>query len=163
MENQTNNKKLKKYMCLESNGQRYALPLSDVKEVIGLTAITLVPNAPVYLKGLINLRGRIITTLDFATILNSKEHTKSKRPSVIICTTDELKKLEQHVGLVVDDVLEVVSIADETINYDIQNLQFSAKAGIIGAIDLKEKGLTLLVKLENTMAANGFNLVSTSA
>lgn len=150
-------KKLKKYMCLTSSEQRYALPLSSVKEVVGLSSITPVPNSPVFLRGLINLRGKIITTLDFATVLDAKSATKSKRPSVIICATTEQSDCETHVGLIVDDILEVISIDEEKINFDVESLQTSGKAGVVGAIDLKQEGLTLVVKLEKTIAATGLN------
>ena len=74
-----------KFMVFSLKDNLYCLPLSMVKEVISLPAITTVPDVPNFIRGLINLRGQIISVIDLRKKLNmpSKE-LDPKKSSIII-------------------------------------------------------------------------------
>ena len=137
--------KPKKYMVFHLAGLRYAAPLSSVKEVVALSTLTPVPGMPVYFRGLINLRGKIISTIDLKLRLNLKEEKSEqsqKRPTVIVTQTGE-----EPLGLIVDDVSEVLAFTDAQIDRQIEKLEDSVKQGVIGAARMENKDLTLILDL----------------
>lgn len=137
--------KPKKYMVFHLAGLRYAAPLASVKEVVALSTLTPVPGMPVYFRGLINLRGKIISTIDLKLRLNLKEDKSellNKRPTVIVTQTGE-----EPLGLIVDDVSEVLSFTDSQIDRQIEQLEDSVKQGVVGAARMENKDLTLILDL----------------
>ncbi|MHB8780819.1 MAG: chemotaxis protein CheW [Candidatus Geothermincolia bacterium] len=79
----------------------YALEVARVKEIIPVTGITRMPNAPGYLKGIINLRGQIIAVLDLAERLGIAADAEADR-RIIVLDLEEVRA-----GVLVDNVLEV--------------------------------------------------------
>ena len=97
--------------------------------------ITKVPNAPAYIKGLINLRGNIISLLDINLLLEAENH-ESEQENIII-----LKLEEELVGITVDNVDEVIDIkADMVEKVD----EEGKKDYIKGVINFKDRIVTLI-------------------
>lgn len=82
----------------------YALELLYVKEIISMQQITLVPTLPAYIKGIINLRGKVVPVIDVRRKLNQPDLDYNDKTCIIITQIDEMQ-----VGLIVDSVAEVVS------------------------------------------------------
>lgn len=104
-----------KYLTFKLNREGYAIDVMQVMEIIRLQKITPVPHMPPYLKGVINLRGKVIPIIDLRerfglTDLNTTEHTCI---IVVHITTEEKQTL--LAGLIVDEVEEVLSIPAEEI------------------------------------------------
>lgn len=85
--------------------EEYGVDILNVQEINKMTQITKVPNAPEFVEGVINLRGRVIPVIDLRTRLNlaKKEHDKDTR--IIIVEVDNAT-----VGFIVDAVSEVLRI-----------------------------------------------------
>jgi purine-binding chemotaxis protein CheW len=111
----------KKFMFLRVGPNTFALPLTTVREVLGLGQISTLPNMPAYFAGLINLRGKIISAVYLQKSLNflgnMGDIDKSRRPCVIITEVSG-----RMFGAIVDDVVEVLAIADENIDHAVDNL-----------------------------------------
>lgn len=60
----------RKFLFLKLNKQTFAVPLSSVREVLGLGSISPIPNMPAYYAGLINLRGKIVSAVDLIKSLS---------------------------------------------------------------------------------------------
>jgi purine-binding chemotaxis protein CheW len=88
----------------------YGIEIRYVKEIIGLMPVTKLPEAPGHIKGIINLRGKIIPVIDVRLKFKEDAVAYSDRTCIIVIETDELTA-----GLIVDNVAEVVSIDDESI------------------------------------------------
>lgn len=89
----------------------FAIPISNVKEIINATKITSIPKAECHIQGIINLRGKIVTVLNLASklgLISSNERT-SERKVVIVENKDSI------VGFEVDTVSEVLKIPTEKI------------------------------------------------
>lgn len=139
------NLKPKKYMVFHLAGLRYAAPLASIREVLALSTLTPVPGMPVYFKGLINLRGKIISTLDLKLRLGIKDEknaVKARRPTVIVTQVGD-----EPIGLIVDDVYEVVAFFENQIERKIENLEESIRQGVVGAARMDHKELTLILDL----------------
>jgi len=99
-----------KYLTFLVGKETYAVEIRYVTEIIGLQPITEVPELPVYLKGIINLRGKIIPVMDVRLRFKKKPIDYNDRTCVIVIDVENIS-----VGLIVDNVSEVLSISDENI------------------------------------------------
>jgi len=88
----------------------YAMSVSLVREVIGARAVTRVPGTPPVMRGLVNVRGMVVTVLDLATALGSRHETgtRTQMPGSIVL----LEHGGRMVGLAVDSVRDVRPLDD---------------------------------------------------
>jgi purine-binding chemotaxis protein CheW len=111
-----------KYLTFALGVEQYAIEIRHVVDIIGIQDITEVPNQPDYIMGVINLRGKIIPTMDVRKRFNKERLEYNKRTCIIVVELNAIS-----VGLIVDMVLEVIAIADEqiaeppTFNSDFKN------------------------------------------
>jgi len=98
-----------KYLTVVVAGEIYGIAVQKVREIILLQKITPVPHLPVYLKGVINLRGRVIPILDLRVRFGLKAEFTGRTCTVVV----QVKTPDDQVvsiGLIVDSVEEVVSL-----------------------------------------------------
>jgi purine-binding chemotaxis protein CheW len=88
----------------------YGLEIRYVTEIIGIQKITDVPDMPDFVKGVINLRGKVIPVMDVRVRFGLPEREYDERTCIIVVNVEE-----KSVGLVVDKVNEVASIPDDQI------------------------------------------------
>lgn len=115
--------------------EQFAVETSKVQSISDMTNITMVPKAPSHIKGLINLRGIIITILDINLILEMNPSYAEEQNIIILNLEDE------SVGITVDSVDEVLDIEDSSIE---RTLGEKEKIFIKGVINLKDRIITLL-------------------
>lgn len=98
-----------KFLTFALGSEEYGIPIQKVKEIIGIMDITSIPRTPKFIKGVINLRGKIIPIMDLRLKfgLQEKEYTQRTCIIVVEISTGETKK---QMGIVVDTVSEVVNI-----------------------------------------------------
>ncbi len=98
------------YMLFMINNQKYALSSKYITEIIEILPITKVPFLPYYIKGIINLRSTIIPVMDARMRFDMNPIEYSERTCVVIIENDTNK-----IGLIVDEVNEVLTIPSEKI------------------------------------------------
>jgi purine-binding chemotaxis protein CheW len=99
-----------KFLTFILGGESYGIEIKYVTEIIGIQAITEVPELPDYIKGIINLRGKIIPVMDVRLRFRKPYREYNDRTCVIV-----VDMLEISIGLIVDSVSEVLSIPEEEI------------------------------------------------
>jgi len=99
-----------KYLTFLIGSDSYGIELRYVTEIIGIQPVTVVPELPDYIRGVINLRGRIIPIMDVRLRFRKPFREYDDRTCVIIVEMSGIT-----MGLVVDSVAEVLSIPDENI------------------------------------------------
>jgi len=99
-----------KYLTFSIGNDKYGMDIKFIEDIIGVQKITSVPNQPDHLKGVINLRGIIIPVIDIRVRLNKELRAYDDRTCIIVVNMEDAS-----VGIVVDTVLEVVSIEDKNI------------------------------------------------
>jgi purine-binding chemotaxis protein CheW len=99
-----------KYLTFHLNDESYALPVLKVREIIRFTDIRSMPGMPAYIRGVINLRGKIVPVLDLRLRFGFKDvnHTDQTCIVVVQVRTEQLRTTAM--GLVVDGVEEVAQI-----------------------------------------------------
>jgi purine-binding chemotaxis protein CheW len=98
-----------KYLTFSLAGEEYGIGILKVKEIIGMMPVTTVPRTPAFVKGVINLRGRVIPVMDLRLKFGIKEMAYTERTCIIVV---EIKSQGGAVliGIVVDTVSEVLNI-----------------------------------------------------
>ena len=99
-----------KYLTFLLDKEVYAIEIRFVTEIIGIQPITQVPGLPDYIKGIINLRGKIIPVMDVRLRFKKKPVDYNDRTCIIVIDIENIS-----IGLIVDNVSEVLSISDENI------------------------------------------------
>lgn len=98
-----------KYLAFALGNERYGVEILKVQEIIGVIKITEVPQAPGHIKGVINLRGKIIPVVDLRLKIGMEEREYDEKTCFIVVNT-VLQGRPLAVGVVVDTVLEVLSL-----------------------------------------------------
>ncbi len=103
-----------KYLMLMLAGQEYGILLVKIKEIIGLPDVTPVPGTPDFIKGVTNLRGRVIPVADLRLRLGLEAADYSERTCVIISDIGTGTE-KQMIGMIADSVTEVLGIRGKDI------------------------------------------------
>ena len=99
-----------KYLTFHLAGEDYGLDIVFVTEIIGIQKITEVPDMPNFVKGVINLRGKVIPVMDVRLLFNLDERDYDERTCIIVVDINN-----SAVGLVVDQVNEVADIPESDV------------------------------------------------
>jgi purine-binding chemotaxis protein CheW len=94
-----------KYLTFHLGTEDYGIEIRFVTEIIGIQKITVIPEMPAYIKGVINLRGKIIPVMDVRMRFHLQARAYDERTCVVVVNIHD-----SAVGLVVDTVSEVVDI-----------------------------------------------------
>lgn len=99
-----------RYLAFLIGNEAFGIEIKYVTEIIGIQSITEMPEMPSYVKGIINLRGRIIPLIDVRLRFTKEPREYDDRTCVIVVGVNGFSY-----GLIVDSVFEVLSIPDEEI------------------------------------------------
>jgi len=99
-----------RYLTFNVGEDVFGIEIRCVTEIVGLQPITKLPEAPEHIKGVINLRGRIIPVVDVRLKFKKEPLEYNDRTCVIVVEPNTLVA-----GLIVDEVADVISISDEDI------------------------------------------------
>lgn len=121
-----------KYLTFVVGNENYGIPIYYVTEIIGIQAITAVPELPHYVRGIINLRGKIISVMDVRLRFKKEEREYNDRTCIIVINIEDLS-----IGLIVDSVSEVINIPERDMEepphinreYNNRYVQYIGKVG----------------------------------
>ena len=99
-----------KYLTFWLAEEQYGLEILRVRELIGMMAVTAVPRTPEFVRGVINLRGKIIPVVDLRTVLGMKSIDETRDTCIIVVDIEG-----GNTGVVVDRVAEVRLITEDCI------------------------------------------------
>ena len=98
-----------KFLTFTLGNEEYGIPIQRVKEIIGMMEITHIPKTPGYIRGVINLRGKIIPIMDLRLKFGLDEKSYTERTCIIVVEI-MLEGVKKLIGIAVDAVSEVVNI-----------------------------------------------------
>lgn len=96
-----------RYLTFSLGNEDYGIEIKYVTEIIGIQSITEIPELPEYVRGVINLRGKIIPVMDMRLRFKKQAKEYNDRTCVIVIEIEDLS-----IGLIVDCVSEVIAIAE---------------------------------------------------
>jgi len=106
--------RLGKYLTFNIDGEIYGIYVMSIKEIVGLVEMTRVPRTPDFVKGVINLRGRVIPVIDLKKRFNAGAVEETSRTPIIVVEVGSTDK-KTEMGLLVDHVSDVMIVNDENL------------------------------------------------
>ena len=103
-----------KYLTFSLSGEEYGISILKIKEIIGMMPITTVPQTPEFVKGVINLRGKVIPVIDLRLRFMMEGIDYTERTCIIVVEIEGASGTVM-IGIVVDSVSEVLNIKSEDI------------------------------------------------
>jgi len=104
-----------KYLTFNLGNETYGLEILTVQEIIGILPVTHVPNTPTYVRGVINLRGKVIPVVDLRLKFGLEATTDTERTCIIVLQTKREDGRPTTTGIIVDSVSEVLAIRQDQI------------------------------------------------
>jgi purine-binding chemotaxis protein CheW len=98
-----------RYLTFRLGEEVFALPILDITEIIEYSSLTAVPMMPPFIRGVLNLRGLVVPVVDLAARFGRPSTRLGRRSSIIIVETD-VTGSDQHYGIIVDAVNEVIHL-----------------------------------------------------
>jgi len=133
-----------KYLTFRLHNESYGIAVLQVREIMQLPPITIMPRMPEHIRGVINLRGKIIPVIDLRLRFDMRGQPDGDQTCVIVVQVGLSTQKPRQIGLVVDAVEEVTNISAQDIE---QTPDFGASletAYILGMAKVKGVVKTLL-------------------
>jgi purine-binding chemotaxis protein CheW len=145
-----------RFLSFSLGAEEYAIPLLVVKEVIAVPDITSVPFTPPHFLGIMNLRGQVISVIDFRAKLGIKPQPKSET-AVIICDLAPL-----CLGVVVDSINSVVAPTSGEVSAK-PSIQSTRNTDYITGVYRRDKQLVLLVDIAKALSVEDLQAMAAGA
>lgn len=141
-----------KYLTFSLAAEEYGIGILKVKEIIGMMAVTIVPQTPPYVKGVINLRGKVIPVVDLRLKFDLEKMEYTDRTCIIVMeiTANTGNVL---IGIVVDAVSEVLNIKETDIEDTPTFGAASLKTDYILGMAKAENGVKILLDIDKVIVA----------
>ena len=146
-----------KYLTFGLAEEEYGLEILKVREIIGLMDITAVPRTPDYVKGVINLRGKVIPVIDLRLKFSMSEAERTEETCIIVADVGGLE-----MGIIVDRVSEVLDIAGDEID-ETPSFGTNVDTEFILGMGKAEGKVTILLDISRVLTTTELSAVATSA
>jgi len=103
-----------KYLTFQLGSEVYGLEILKVQEIIGMMHVTTVPRTPEFVRGVINLRGKVIPVIDLRLKFSMESHDDTERTCIIVVQVSAGASTIT-MGIIVDEVSEVLDIKADQI------------------------------------------------
>lgn len=143
-----------RYLNFMLEKESYCMEILKVKELMGMTEITPLPQTPSFIRGVINLRGQIVPIIDLRLKFGMEFLPYHKRTAIIVVEID----IESNVlllGMVVDSIQEVIAIAEEKINA-VPYINTRVKAEYVKGIADTPEGMKIVLDVHKVLSDEEF-------
>ena len=139
-----------KYLTFTLADEEYGIGILKIKEIIGMMPVTSVPKTPEFVKGVINLRGKVIPVLDLRLRFGIEEIDYTERTCIIVVEVEgQIGRVE--IGIVVDSVSEVLNIKGSEIE-DTPAFGTKLDTDFILGMAKMEGGIKILLDIDSVLA-----------
>ena len=146
-----------KYLAFILNNETYGIEILRVREIIGLMDVTTVPQTPEYMKGVINLRGKVIPVIDLRLKFSMLEEEHTQETCVIVVEVNNTS-----IGIIVDSVSEVMEIKSGEIEESLSFGQGIETDYIMGMGKVQKK-IIILLDIEAVLSSEELEVVKQHA
>ena len=146
-----------KYLTFTLADEEYGIGILKVKEIIGMMPITSVPRTPDFVKGVINLRGKVIPVIDLRLKFGMASIDYTDRTCIIVVEIDA-DDMTIQIGIVVDAVSEVLNIKEEEIE-NAPSFGTTLNTDYILGMAKIDKGVKILLDIDRVLSAKEIQLL----
>ena len=141
-------------------GEEYGIGIFKIKEIIGMMPITSVPGTPEFVKGVINLRGKVIPVIDLRLRFGMEELEYTERTCIIVVDIDGQTGIIL-IGIVVDAVSEVLNIKNEDME-DTPAFGSKLNTQYIPGMAKMEGGVKILLDIDQVLNSEELSSLGTT-
>lgn len=150
-----------KFLTFSMADEEYGIGILKIKEIIGMMPVTTVPQTPEFVKGVINLRGKVIPVIDLRLRFGMEAIDYTERTCIIVVEIESTAGTVQ-IGVVVDAVSEVLNVNAEDVE---ETPTFGAKLNtdyILGMAKM-EGGVKILLDIDKVLSSDELALLKKAA
>ncbi len=151
-----------KYLTFSLAEEEYGIGILKIKEIIGMMAITTVPQTPKFVKGVINLRGKVIPVIDLRLRFGMEPMDYTERTCIIVVEIDGTAERTVQIGIVVDAVSEVLNITGKDIE-DTPTFGTKLDTTYILGMAKMEGGVKILLDIDRVLNGNEMSALEKAA
>lgn len=134
-----------KFLIFTIGNEDYGISIRNVTEIIGIQSVTELPDTPPFVKGVINLRGKVIPVIDVRLRFEIEERDYDDRTCIIVVNIEDVT-----VGLIVDSVAEVQDIPKENIEPP-PRIKTSSHGDFIQGLGKIDKDVKILLNIHRLL------------
>jgi purine-binding chemotaxis protein CheW len=149
-----------KYLTFTLAGEEYGIGILKIKEIIGMLPITSVPQTPPFVKGVINLRGKVIPVVDLRLRFTMEAIDYNDRTCIIVVELGG--GTDMVIGIVVDSVSEVLNIKNEDIE-DTPTFGTTLNTDYILGMAKMEGKVKILLDIDTVLSRDDMDMLRTAA
>ena len=150
-----------KYLTFTLNEEEYGIGILKIKEIIGMMPITSVPQTPEFVKGVINLRGKVIPVIDLRLRFGMEAIDYTERTCIIVVEIEGPTDMVM-IGIVVDAVSEVLNIKGEEIE-DTPTFGTKLNTDYILGMAKMEGGVKILLDIDRVLSHQEIEIIEKAA
>ena len=150
-----------KYLTFTLAAEEYGIGILKIKEIIGMMPITSVPQTPDFVKGVINLRGKVIPVVDLRLRFSMDSMDYNERTCIIVVEIGG-RGTDIVIGIVVDSVSEVLNIKNEDIE-DTPTFGTRLNTDYILGMAKMGNGVKILLDIHRVLSAQEITLLEQAA
>lgn len=149
------------YLTFALGEEKFAIPVDHVQEVVEFGQVTKVPNAPGYMLGIINLRGRVLPLLDTKLKLGLTATTITQKCRIMILDIQSADDKNYQIGAMVDFAREVVEIDDTEIQDAPEFENLKTTAPITGIVN-NHGDITMIMDITRVFSTSDLSELKTT-
>lgn len=146
-----------KYLTFTLGNEEYGISILKIKEIIGMMPITIVPQTPDYVKGVINLRGKVIPVVGLRRRFGMEAIDYTERTCIIVVETEGQDRI-LPIGIIVDSVSEVLNIKGEDIE-ETPTFGAGLKTEYILGMAKMEGGVKILLDIDKVLNTTEIEII----
>ena len=146
-----------KYLSFVLGDGEYAVEILKIQQVIQLQPITRIPRSPKFIRGVLNLRGKVVPILNLHSKFNMQSVEETGKTCILITEISD-RETTLIVGIVIDEVKEVMDINEEMLTDKPEMGKSKSAKHIIGAVRMNEK-VRFLLDLDEILVSEEFALL----
>ena len=150
-----------KYLTFSLANEEFGISILKIKEIIGMMPITSVPKTPEFVKGVVNLRGKVIPVIDLRVKFGMDEIDDTEKTCIVVVETSG-QSGSILMGSIVDSVSEVLNIKDEEIE-DAPAFGTELKTDYILGMAKMEGGVKILLDIDRVLSAEDVAVLDKAA
>ncbi|MEX1182143.1 MAG: chemotaxis protein CheW [Gemmatimonadota bacterium] len=146
-----------KYLTLFLGAEEYGLDVTKVQEIIRMLPITRVPRTPAFLRGIVNLRGRIVPVLELRARLGLAPIEEARETCIVVVRSGDLL-----MGIIVDEVRDVLDILSDEIQA-VPDFGVSVDTTYLSGLARRQERVVLLLEIARVLTDLELNAVRRTA
>jgi purine-binding chemotaxis protein CheW len=134
------------YLVYSIDGQEFGIQAMRVQEIATIVPVTRVPNTPPHIEGIMNLRGRLASVLNFRKMFGFGSHPNDEDTRIVIVEYDAFP-----IGVIVDAVEEVIRIQDDAVQKLPEATSKSIAEEFIRGVGMLDKRIIILLNIDKIL------------